>query len=1093
MLAEASKGKVRLGFFAALAAALVSSGVLAGPPGVRINEAVASNGGTAEDSDGDSSDWIELFNDGSEAASLEGWGLSDKEGEPFRWMFPEVVVEAGGYLLVWASGKDRRDPKGELHANFSIAAEGETIHLTMPGGAEADAMPATELPRDVSLGRKEGAGDHWLYFDRPTPGAANVSTGYLGIVSTPTFTLESGFHPEGGELWARHDDPEVTIRYTLDGRFPDADSPVWREALRLEAKQTGAEGMAGIPSSPPEADALGIGWLPPLEANPAGVAVRAAAFKEGYLTARAASGTWFAGPAFAGERGLDVVALIVDPADWFDARRGIYVPGKIYEENGFGDSPFGNPNANYYQRGSEWERPAYFELFSRAGRRETFGDVGLRIHGNASRILPQKSLRLYDQGGGGGPGLAYPFFPEREAEAYESLILRNSGQDWFAHGPTMLRDGCLQRLLGEMDFEHQAYRPTVAYVNGEYWGIHNAMEHIDLPYLAGLFGVEEEAIDLLETKETNETASAEAYEEMLQYMREHDLAQEEPYRYVQTRMDVVSYADYIVAETFLANGDWPGNNVDLWRKKTDWNPLAPQGHDGRWRWIMSDLDFAALPGTVDRDMIEWLMEPTPRWPRPAWSIELINQLWKNKEFVNLFCRRYADHLNTTFRPGRAEGLLEGMAEEIEGEIVAHFRRWGRDVSLETWRGYIGDFRHFLEERPAHARAHVRRHFGLGESHTLNIINRTPERGVIHVNGMPLDGARTAGVEGRPMEWEGTYFGGMRIELTAVAEAGFRFAQWKGVDSGAPRIDVELAGASEVEALFEPAEPAELLHYWSFNADSRVPTYSRGGGSLNMAPGPETQVVLASGQGFENANGRRGEAAGSHLRANLPLGTVMEWTLPTTGHENVVVRYEARRSGEGPGMHYVAYTADGREYRNVAAFTLDNAKPRVFEVDFSAYPDAADNPLFGIRVAFEKGTGGEGGNARFDNFSVEGIPARRASQSERIGEALGKAGAWDEGAQSLGGGWRRLAWFGDYAVMEAEGWIWHNKHGFCYVAPTSTPGDAWLYAVDMGWLYTGNVLYPFLYRTSPASWLWYNGATEPRWFMNLTAGQWESRP
>ena len=74
MLAEASKGKVRLGFFAALAAALVSSGVLAGPPGVRINEAVASNGGTAEDSDGDSSDWIELFNDGSEAASLEGWG-----------------------------------------------------------------------------------------------------------------------------------------------------------------------------------------------------------------------------------------------------------------------------------------------------------------------------------------------------------------------------------------------------------------------------------------------------------------------------------------------------------------------------------------------------------------------------------------------------------------------------------------------------------------------------------------------------------------------------------------------------------------------------------------------------------------------------------------------------------------------------------------------------------------------------------------------------------------------------------------------------------------------------------------------------------
>ena len=1087
---KTDEGGARRGLIAALAWALAAGAAGAGPQGVRINEAMSSNGGWVRDSDGDSSDWIELFNGGTEEALLEGWGLSDKAGDPFRWRFPGVALEAGGHLLVWASGKNRVDPQGELHANFSIAAEGEEIRLTMPGGAEADAMPATALPRDVALGRKEGAGDGWHYFDRPTPGAANVTTGYLGILAPPTFTLEPGFYPEGGELGVVHSDPEATIRYTQDGRFPDEDSPEWKEALRLEAKETGGEGIAGIATSPPEADAMGIGWLPPLEANPAGMAVRAAAFKEGHLTARAASGTWFAGPAFAGERGLDVVALIVDPADFFDGRRGIYVPGDIYEENGFGEHQFGSPNANYYQRGSEWERPGHFELFTGEGRRETFGDVGIRIHGNASRILPQKSLRLYDSGGG---GLSHPFFPEREAEAYESLILRNSGQDWFAHGPTMLRDGCLQRLVGGMDFERQAHRPTAAYVNGEYWGIHNAMEHVDLPYLAGQFGVEEEAIDLLETRETNETAAAETYEEMLQYMRGHDLSEEAHYRHVQTRMDVESYADYVVAETFLANGDWPGNNVDLWRKRTEWNPLAPKGQDGRWRWILTDLDFAALPGTVDRDMIEWLREPTPRWPRPAWSIELVNHLWKNEEFAAMFCRRYADHLNTTFRAGRAEELLEGMAEEIEGEIVAHFRRWGRDVRLETWRGYVGDFRRFLEERPAHARAHLRKHFGLGEMHALKIVNRRPERGVVHVNGMPLDGERTAGVDGRPEEWEGTYFGGMPIELTAVAEPGYRFSRWGGVDSDAPRIEVELAGAWEVEAEFEPAEEGELLHYWSCNAGGLEPVHSQGGGRLSVAPGPGTQVALATGQGFANANGRMGEPVGSHLRINQPLGAALEWALPTTGHENVVVRYEARRSGEGPGMHYVGYTADGREYRHVAAGRLENGDPQVFELDFTGNPDASDNPLFGIRVEFEKGAGGEGGNARFDNISVEGIRARRGAQAERIGEAQGRVGAWDEGAQSLGGGWRRLGWFGDYAVMEPEGWIWHNQHGFFCVADTSTPGDAWLFANDMGWLYTGNALYPFMYRASDGAWIWHNGATDPRWFMNFTSGQWESRP
>ncbi len=116
-----------------------------------------------------------------------------------------------------------------------------------------------------------------------------------------------------------------------------------------------------------------------------------------------------------------------------------------------------------------------------------------------------------------------------------------------------------------------------------------------------------------------------------------------------------------------------------------------------------------------------------------------------------------------------------------------------------------------------------------------------------------------------------------------------------------------------------------------------------------------------------------------------------------------------------------------------------------------------------------------------------------SRTCTVTQAGAAASGWDAGYTDLGGGWRRLTWFGDYAVMGTEGWIWHNKHGFCYVPNTSTPVDVWLYAMDMGWLYTGNALYPFLYRASPASWLWYNGATNPRWFMNLTTSQWESRP
>ena len=104
-----------------------------------------------------------------------------------------------------------------------------------------------------------------------------------------------------------------------------------------------------------------------------------------------------------------------------------------------------------------------------------------------------------------------------------------------------------------------------------------------------------------------------------------------------------------------------------------------------------------------------------------------------------------------------------------------------------------------------------------------------------------------------------------------------------------------------------------------------------------------------------------------------------------------------------------------------------------------------------------------------------------------------SGTWDVGYQSIGGGWRRLRWFGDYVPMGDEGWIWHNKHGFLYVSNLSTPESIWFFSSDMGWLWTSATQYPFLYRSSDAAWLWYNGAIHPRWFMNLSAGQWENWP
>ncbi len=93
--------------------------------------------------------------------------------------------------------------------------------------------------------------------------------------------------------------------------------------------------------------------------------------------------------------------------------------------------------------------------------------------------------------------------------------------------------------------------------------------------------------------------------------------------------------------------------------------------------------------------------------------------------------------------------------------------------------------------------------------------------------------------------------------------------------------------------------------------------------------------------------------------------------------------------------------------------------------------------------------------------------------------------------NLGSDWNWLGWFGYFNEVHFP-WIYHNQHGWWYSNADAT--DAlWIYTMDMGWVWTRDSLYPYIYRRSDTSWLWYQpGSSAPRWFYNLSAGQWESR-
>ena len=100
---------------------------------VLISEFLASNSGGLRDGDGDSSDWIELFNRTSSAVDLGGYYLKDTGNQ---WAFPAgTTIGPASTLLVFASDKGAAGPAGELHANFKLSASGEYLALVEPDGS----------------------------------------------------------------------------------------------------------------------------------------------------------------------------------------------------------------------------------------------------------------------------------------------------------------------------------------------------------------------------------------------------------------------------------------------------------------------------------------------------------------------------------------------------------------------------------------------------------------------------------------------------------------------------------------------------------------------------------------------------------------------------------------------------------------------------------------------------------------------------------------------------------------------------------------------------------------------------------------------
>ena len=105
-------------------------------PGLQISEFMAVNDSTITDEDGEFRDWIEIYNPTGSAVDLNGWYLTDDPDELDQWQFPAVTIESDDFLVVFASDKDRAVAGSQLHTNFRLRSNGDSVILVADDGVE---------------------------------------------------------------------------------------------------------------------------------------------------------------------------------------------------------------------------------------------------------------------------------------------------------------------------------------------------------------------------------------------------------------------------------------------------------------------------------------------------------------------------------------------------------------------------------------------------------------------------------------------------------------------------------------------------------------------------------------------------------------------------------------------------------------------------------------------------------------------------------------------------------------------------------------------------------------------------------------------
>ena len=495
--------------------------------------------------------------------------------------------------------------------------------------------------------------------------------------NAPQFSHSSGMYEEDFQLTITQKG-DADIYYTVDGSEPTKDSLKYEGPITITNATQNPNGISSY--DPGLISGRGI-YTAPTENVDKCTVIKAVAIDDDETASEVVTNTYFVGINNETYGKLPIVSISMDESSLYDYENGIYVLGEVYDEY-MKQNPFeeysGGVQANYNQRGMDWERKCHIQYFDSLGTECISQDVGIRIQGMYSRMNYQKSCSIRSREEYGEATMNYNFFGEGTANSdYAMLSLQNIEENKYV-------DPYVSMLASPLDLDTvTSYKAVVVFINGEYWGMYTLRPSVSVEYISKKYDIEEDDILLAKADgygnykiESGRARDIGFFNKVIKYADTHDMSKDEYYDELCEMMDERSFASWFAAEIYLANNDCikperPDNNVKIWR--TMMANGKNEYYDGKWRWMLFDVDkgIGYKNDASYDDMQARALDDNPN----STMQQLFKNLIVNEKFRTIFVNQFRNLGTTIFNQDMVSVKWSDYAMQYTSQLDKYYARF----------------------------------------------------------------------------------------------------------------------------------------------------------------------------------------------------------------------------------------------------------------------------------------------------------------------------------------------------------------------------------------------------------------------------------